>query len=128
MADIEIWYVLTDKDFWPFTSPSSVMLPHTGTINDLKKIIVEEIRPSQLFTHVIHSEFEAWGHSSLKVSDNNTTTEIEELLSLSSGMFNLLPAMAKVTQLKLEDHLLVVQALRGASPASCSSLSFMCFQ
>ena len=97
MADIKVWYVLTDKRLKPLTSPSSVILPHNGLIDDLKKVIADEMRPSQVIAHISCCELQAWGHSSPMISANNTITSIEGLLRLSSNMLYQIPVTAKVT-------------------------------
>ena len=64
------------------------------------------------------------------VSANDTTTSIEGLLRLSSNMLYQIPATEKVTQLELEDRLLVIRPRprRGVSPTSCSPQSIYMFQ
>ena len=60
------------------------------------------------------------------VSANDTTTSIEGLLRLSSNMLYQIPATEKVTQLELEDRLLVIRP--RPRPTSCSPQSIYMFQ
>ena len=76
------------------------MLHHNGLIDDLKKVIAEEMRPSQVIVHISYCELQAWGHSNPMVSANNTTTGIEGLLSLSSNMLYQILVTAKMRYAK----------------------------
>ena len=121
MADIKVWYILTNKDFQPFAEPHSETFSHNRTVqvDDLKKAIIGSTKPTHFLSDVAPAELEVFTSSSLRVSDGDTFEKLEKLLNGidKSKLEHLHPMQVPSSD---QIYLVRVSKSHGVSSALCS--------
>ena len=80
MADIKVWYILTDKCFKPLISPSSVILPHNGRMLPMTPSFPCNETETRLGRAPIYAAF-----SAAKVLLKNIQKDAQEFIQSSSS-------------------------------------------